>query len=118
MKISLLLMVCIAIACKPQQNTSSDTTLELVDEYQPNPDEVILQLKFTESNSTEQGWINKVEVVRQLKAGFGYKNRLQPGESISLSSKEEIPKGEFFCAAEYQISPSGGSFRLISILKK
>ncbi len=121
MKLLPILLVCLTVACKPQeknQQIAASAQLQSITDYKPNPDDVVLYLTFLEGNQSEIGWNNKVEVKRQMRAGFSYKNRLSPGEVISLSSKEKLPNGDFYCAAEYRETPNGGRYSFKILLKR
>ncbi len=121
MKLSPVLIACMIIACKPQeksQQTDVSRQLQTITEYKPNPDDVVLFLTMIESEQSASVWNSKVEVKRQMRAGFSYKNRLSPGEVISLTSKEKLPSGDFYCAAEYQMEPNGGTYVFKTLLKR
>lgn len=119
MKLPLILLVSLALACKPQeQKQQTGPVLQSISDYKPNPDDVVLYLTLLESNQSDNGWDSKVEVKRQMRAGFGYKNRLSPGEVITLSSKEKLPDGDFYCAVEYSETPNGGRYSFKTLLKK
>ena len=102
MKQVLFVVSSLFFACKAQEQSGlSSPQLRRVEEYLPNPDEVVLFLKLLESEKTEGGWNAKVQVQRQLKSGFGFKKRLNPGEEIMLYSQVEIQGEEFYCSVDY-----------------
>ncbi len=119
MKLPLILVACLVLACKPQEpKQQAEPELQSISDYRPNPDDVVLFVTYVEGEQTDNGWNNKVEVKRQMRAGFSYKNRLSPGEVISLSSIEKLPNGDFYCAVEYSGSPTGGSYSFKTLLKR
>ena len=118
MRFTLLLFICTVIGCKAQEKGVQTSEFVAVVDYIPSPNEVVLNLQFVDSKKSGDYWDNNVKILRQLKSGFGHKNRLKPGRIISLNSKEEIPRGDFFCVAKYQIDPNGGSYTLKSLLQK
>lgn len=120
MKLSLILLIFFAIGCKPQEKSQQEPSVPLpaLADYTPNPDEVVLFLTLVTTEKSQTGWLSTVEVKKQVRAGFGFKNRLAPGQKIALQSKEEIPSGNFYCAADYKIAPGGGTYILKSFLRK
>ena len=121
MKPALLLLFAILVSCKSQETSDSkNPDMPSIKTYTPNPDEVIFHFKLIESDQTEKGWNNTVEVIRQFKSGFGYKDRLRPGEQVTLHSKEQITAEEFYCAAAYKLAIGNKptSFVLTSFLKE
>ncbi|MEP1094605.1 MAG: hypothetical protein ABJG78_05815 [Cyclobacteriaceae bacterium] len=120
MKLSLVVLVFFAIGCKPQEKNQAPppAALQTIAEYTPNPDEVVLFLTLLESEKSEAGWQSSAEVKRQVRAGFGFKESLPPGKKITVQSKDEIPAGDFYCAADYRMAPGGGVYVLKFFLRK
>ena len=120
------LLLILSISCKSERSTpveSKNNATEIsdlvsVEEYKPNPDEVVLSVNLISKSTSRDGWIAEVEVKRQIKSGFSYKNRLRPGSTIKLSSSTDLPDGEFYCSADYEVEPGGGSYTLNKLLKK
>ncbi|MEP5613685.1 MAG: hypothetical protein ABJP45_15645 [Cyclobacteriaceae bacterium] len=120
MKLPLVILIFFAIACKPQEKNQAPPPVELqtIGEYTPNPDEVVLFLTLVESEKLETGWRSTAEVKRQVRAGFGFNESLPPGKKITVQSKDEIPAGDFYCAADYRMAPGGGLYVLKFLLRK
>ena len=72
---------------------SEDNSLTPYQEYSPNPDEIVISGKLISFNDGTA----EVEVIKQLSAGFGAKEVLNPGQKISLSSSKK-PADQFICA--------------------
>lgn len=120
MKLTPLLLLCLLMSCKPQQSKTGnpDSSLVPIVDYAPNPDDVVLRLKLVVAQQNNKEGEVKVEVLKQLNAGSGFKNRLSPGDIITLYSSKPLPVEAFYCVVEFQISPSGGTYTLKSFLRK
>ncbi len=108
----ILLISVLIVSCKGQDSSTTKPTLNQDENYRVNPDEVVLQLKPGTSTQSDDGWNTEVEVVRQMKAGFGFKKRLKPGEMILLYSENELPSNEFTGIVEFQEGPGDGTYIL------
>ncbi|MEO9868934.1 hypothetical protein [Ekhidna sp.] len=109
-----------SISDVPNQYPTVQNQYPSYDTYIPNPDEVVLQLRFVEAEFSGKTWKNNVKVIRQLKAGFGFKDRLRSESEIVLLSEEKITLDEFYCSAQYQLSENLNepkTFVLMKILK-
>jgi len=120
MKLPLVVFVFLALACKPQEKNQTPPPVELqtIAEYAPNPDEVVLFLTLLESKKSETGWLGTAEVKKKVRSGFGFNESLPPGKEITVQSKDEIPAGDFYCAADYRMAPDGGVYVLKFLLRK
>ena len=102
------LCVLMAAGCKKQISPTSSKQTDPIQisyrDYAPNPDEVVMEVEFIKGKPGDKLWENEVKVVRQLKSGFGYKDRLSPGTKIILLSRDEIVLDKFYCSADYQLS--------------
>ena len=112
MRYLIVLSLCLFIltGCKKEisssssnaNNTDATSTSYLV--YAPNPDEVIMELELINSEQSDGQWKSEAKVVRQHKSGHGFKDKLAPGSTIILLSKEQITRQKFYCSAEYQLT--------------
>lgn len=118
MKFVFLVLLGVLVACKPQEQNQQQAGPQLttIGDYKVNPDDVILYLTVLDVEKTDIGWNINAEVKKQIKAGFGYKNRLSPGEKIVIQSRQELSKGDSYCAVESELG--GRSFTLKTLLKK
>ncbi len=102
-----LFFLLLLTGCKKEIATSGSServTQVSYQEYSPNPDEVIFELESVNSSFSNDSWRNEVRVIRQLKAGFGFKDRIRTGSTIILITKEKLTRDRFYCSAEYQLS--------------
>lgn len=91
MKIFLFLLSLSLAGCSAQNVSDSSTDqLEKLVDYQPKPEEVVVECKVVRSVSEGSVWFNEIEVIKQWKTGFGHKNVLPKGEKIELQSKAEL----------------------------
>ncbi|MEQ6167584.1 hypothetical protein AAOE16_10340 [Ekhidna sp. MALMAid0563] len=111
--ITIIVGLTICTGCKRQTTPAKTNNIEGVrvsyHDYTPNPDEVVLEVKFISGEFDEKLWRNEMTVIRQIKSGFGYKDRIRPGTSIILLSREKLSQEQFFCSAEYQLSVNNQS---------
>ena len=93
----------------PANTNNIENNLVSYRDYSPNPDEVVLEVKFISGELQDKLWRNEMTVIRQIKSGFGYKDRIRPGSSIILLSREKLSQEQFFCSAEHQLSVNNQS---------
>jgi len=111
----LLTIVCFLAFCKSQAPpvVREIENVTLISDYSISPDEVILHLKLLSKVNKKEQWYYTAEVIRQVRAGFGFKRVLKTGQKIVLHSKNELRPDVIFCSAVYMGMLDEPSFYLI-----
>ena len=107
-------------SCQPQKTiTAALTSQQSLSEYSLSPDESILRLIVKEPLTSNDGvYSYSMEVVRQLKSGSGFKNRIASGSMVTINSKEKVVASEVLAVVEASVPGSSDKLQLKLLLRE